>query len=104
MVGYRQRIDKTGTGISYVKGSDLTIESQLALIEKQLEARDEPSVRKRLEDTEARLATANEELVKVTDALELTLGLRYTSEEKTLDTHYANLGTGLPCFAFSLCL
>ena len=41
---------------------------------------------------------------KVNDELELTLGLRYTSEEKTLDTHYSNLGTGLSCFALSLCL
>ncbi|MDP1631160.1 MAG: TonB-dependent receptor [Caulobacter sp.] len=41
---------------------------------------------------------------KVTDALELTMGLRYTSEEKKLDTQYRNTGTGLPCFSLSLCV
>ena len=41
---------------------------------------------------------------EITDQLELTVGLRYTREEKTLDTQYNNLGTGLPCFALSLCL
>jgi len=41
---------------------------------------------------------------EITDALELTVGLRYTREEKTLETQYNNLGTGLPCFALSLCL
>ncbi|MFZ5669501.1 MAG: TonB-dependent receptor [Pseudomonadota bacterium] len=40
----------------------------------------------------------------ITEQLELTVGLRYTREEKTLDTQYNNLGTGLPCFALSLCL
>jgi len=41
---------------------------------------------------------------EITDALELTVGLRFTSEEKTLATQYNNTGTGLPCFALSLCL
>lgn len=41
---------------------------------------------------------------KVTDAFELTVGLRYTSEKKTLNTQYRNLGTAGPCFALSLCL
>jgi len=41
---------------------------------------------------------------EITDALELTVGLRYTREEKTLETQYNNLGTGLSCFAPTLCL
>ena len=57
---------------SELKAEVRRLESQLGWIEKQLEARDEPTVRKRLDDTEARLGAANEELVKVTDALEGT--------------------------------
>lgn len=41
---------------------------------------------------------------QVTDKFELTAGLRYTSEKKTLDSQYRNTGTGLGCFALSLCL
>jgi len=48
------------------------LESQVGLMEKQLEARDDAAVRARLENVEARLAAANEELVRVTDALEGT--------------------------------
>jgi septation ring formation regulator EzrA len=48
------------------------LESQVGLLEKQLEARDEPAVRTRLDDVERRLAAAQEELVRVSDALEGT--------------------------------
>ncbi|MDP1829471.1 MAG: hypothetical protein Q8L48_39760 [Archangium sp.] len=48
------------------------LESQVGLLEKQLEARDDAAVRARLEEVEGRLAAANEELVRVTDALEGT--------------------------------
>ena len=39
----------------------------------------------------------------VTDKLEVTMGLRYTNEEKTLNSQYRNSGTGGVCFAASLC-
>jgi septation ring formation regulator EzrA len=48
------------------------LESQVGLLEKQLEARDDPAARTRLDEVEARLSTAQEELVRVTDALEGT--------------------------------
>ncbi|WP_129775213.1 TonB-dependent receptor [Peristeroidobacter soli] len=35
--------------------------------------------------------------IRFTDALELTLGLRYTDESKDLDSHYQNLHDGLGC-------
>jgi len=35
--------------------------------------------------------------INFTDALELTLGLRYTNESKDLDTHYTNTHTGQGC-------
>ena len=35
--------------------------------------------------------------IRITDALELTLGLRYTSESKDLDTFYRNTHTGAGC-------
>jgi outer membrane receptor protein involved in Fe transport len=41
---------------------------------------------------------------QVTDKFELTGGLRYTNEKKTLDSRYRNTGAGLGCFALSLCL
>jgi len=41
---------------------------------------------------------------QVTDKFELTGGLRYTSEKKTLESHYRNTGAGLGCFALTLCL
>ena len=44
----------------------------MALLEKQLEARDDETTRKRLEDVEAKLAAVQEELQGVTDALEGT--------------------------------
>jgi iron complex outermembrane recepter protein len=37
--------------------------------------------------------------IRFTDALELTVGLRYTSESKDLDTRYANTHTGQGCTA-----
>jgi hypothetical protein len=46
------------------------LESQVGLLEKQLEARDDPAVRARLEDLERKVTLATEELVRVTDALE----------------------------------
>lgn len=48
------------------------LEAQLALLEKQLEARDDATTRKRLEDVETKLAAAQEELQGVNDALEGT--------------------------------
>jgi outer membrane receptor protein involved in Fe transport len=39
----------------------------------------------------------------VSDKLELTMGLRYTNEEKTLNSQYRNSGTGGVCFAAALC-
>jgi outer membrane receptor protein involved in Fe transport len=35
--------------------------------------------------------------IRFTEALELTLGLRYTDESKDLDSHYQNLHSGLGC-------
>ena len=35
--------------------------------------------------------------IAITDALELTLGARYTQEQKELDTLYGNIGGGLGC-------
>ena len=52
------------------------LESQAGLLEKQLDARADPAVRKRLLEVETRLAAANEELVRVTDALEGTEAAR----------------------------
>lgn len=52
------------------------LESQVGLMEKQLEARDDASVRARASVVETRLAAANEELVRVTDALEGTEAAR----------------------------
>lgn len=52
------------------------LESQVGLLEKQLGARDDAALRARLEDVEARLAAANEDLVRVTDALEGTEAAR----------------------------
>lgn len=52
------------------------LESQVGLMEKQLEARDDAAVRARLTAVETRLAAANEELVRVTDALEGTEAAR----------------------------
>ena len=46
------------------------LESHVGLLEKQLDARDDASVRVKLGNSEARLAEANEELLRVTDALE----------------------------------
>lgn len=37
--------------------------------------------------------------IRFTDALELTLGLRYTDESKDLDSHYQNLAGGAGCAA-----
>jgi len=48
------------------------LESQAGLLEKQLETRDDAAARARLDDVERRLAAAQEELVRVTDALEGT--------------------------------
>lgn len=55
---------------SELKAEVRKLESQVGLLEKQLEARDDRSVRARLEEVESKLALANEELVRVTDALE----------------------------------
>lgn len=52
------------------------LESQVGLLEKQLAARDDEGVRSRLEEAEARLAAAGEELVRVSDALEGTEAAR----------------------------
>lgn len=41
---------------------------------------------------------------QVNEKLELSAGLRFTSEEKTADSQYRNTGAGLGCFALSLCL
>lgn len=52
------------------------LESQVGLLEKQQAARDDAAIRARLEEAEGRLAAANEELVRVTDALEGTEAAR----------------------------
>lgn len=52
------------------------LESQVGLLEKQLDARDDAALRTRLTAVETRLAAANEELVRVTDALEGTEAAR----------------------------
>jgi DNA repair exonuclease SbcCD ATPase subunit len=72
--------DDTSThalGVHRRRASELKVEvrrleSQVGLLEKQLEAREDPAVRRRLEEAEGKLAAANEELVRVTDALEGT--------------------------------
>lgn len=55
-----------------LKAAVRKLESQVGLLEKQLDARDDATVRARLEELEGKLAAANEELVRVTDALEGT--------------------------------
>lgn len=52
------------------------LESQVGLLEKQLDARDDAGTRARLTDVEAKLAAANEELLRVSDALEGTEAAR----------------------------
>ncbi|MDP2270685.1 MAG: hypothetical protein Q8N23_13690 [Archangium sp.] len=52
------------------------LESQVSLLEKQLEARDDAAVRAKREKSEENLAAANEELLRVTDALEGTEAAR----------------------------
>ena len=52
------------------------LESQVGLLEKQLERRDDEAARARLEEAEGRLAAAKEELVRVIDALEGTENAR----------------------------
>ncbi len=52
------------------------LESQVSLLEKQLEAREDAAMRAKLEKSEANLAAANEELLRVTDALEGTEAAR----------------------------
>jgi hypothetical protein len=46
------------------------LESQFALVEKQLEARDDAATKKRFDEVEGKLSVANDELQRVTDELE----------------------------------
>jgi DNA repair exonuclease SbcCD ATPase subunit len=52
------------------------LESQVSLLEKQLDARDDAGTRARLNEVENKLAAANEELLRVSDALEGTEAAR----------------------------
>ena len=77
------------------------LESQVGQLEKQLEARDDAAVRAKLESSEARLAAANEELQRVTDALEGTEAARAEAAatieelEKLVDS-FSTVTRGVP--------
>ena len=77
------------------------LESQVSLLEKQIDARDDAATRTRLGEVEAKLAVANEELLRVTDALEGTEEARAQAAEsieelEQLVDSFAKVTKGVP--------
>ena len=65
-----ERIAGLRTRKATLEGEVRKLESQFALVEKQLEARDDAATKKRFDEVEGKLSVAHDELQRVTDELE----------------------------------
>ena len=72
----RQKLSEHRRRQAELKVEVRKLESQVSSLEKQLDARDDATLRAKLEGAQTRLTAANEELLRVTDALEGTEAAR----------------------------